>query len=82
MISAADILADLEKLGVAIEARDGRLRLSPQSVIPDALAAQVKANKPDIVLRLIHLAWAKECERAPHNQKPDPRSFGPETLGG
>jgi NADPH-dependent ferric siderophore reductase len=46
---AERVLDDLAATGVAIEAVDGRLRLSPPSAVDAALMARVAAHKPAIL---------------------------------
>ncbi len=49
-VSAAnEVLIALEAAGVAVEAVDGRLRLSPASAVGAALKARVIAHKPEIL---------------------------------
>jgi hypothetical protein len=46
---ADQVLDDLAAAGVAVEAVDGRLRLSPASAVDAALRARVAAHKPAIL---------------------------------
>ena len=46
---AEEVLDALAAAGVAVEAVDGRLRLSPRSAVDEALAARVTAHKPAIL---------------------------------
>jgi hypothetical protein len=49
MSGAEQGLNDLEAAGVAVEAVDGRLRLSPASAVDEALKARVAAHKAGIL---------------------------------
>jgi hypothetical protein len=49
LVDADQVLDDLAVAGVAVEAVDGRLRLSPPSAVDEALAARVAAHKPAIL---------------------------------
>ena len=49
LVDADQVLDDLAAAGVAVEAVDGRLRLSPPSAVDAALLARVKASKPAIL---------------------------------
>ena len=49
LVDADEVLDSLAAAGVAIEAVDGRLRLSPPSAVDEALAARVVAHKPAIL---------------------------------
>jgi hypothetical protein len=46
---ADEVLDDLAAAGVAVEAVDGRLRLSPASAVDDALRGRVAAHKAGIL---------------------------------
>lgn len=46
---AEQVLDDLAAAGVAVEAVDGRLRLSPPSAVDASLLARVAAHKPAIL---------------------------------
>jgi hypothetical protein len=50
LVDADKVLDDLAAAGVAVEAVDGRLRLSPPSAVDAALKARVAASKPAILL--------------------------------
>jgi len=50
LVDADEVLDDLAAAGVAVEAVDGRLRLSPPSAVDAALKARVAACKPAILL--------------------------------
>lgn len=52
LVDADEVLDDLAAAGVAVEAVDGRLRLSPPSAVDLALKARVAASKPAILLLL------------------------------
>jgi len=49
LVDADQVLDDLAATGVAVEAVDGRLRLSPPSAVDAALMARVAAHKPAIL---------------------------------
>ena len=49
LVDADQVLDDLAAAGVAVEAVDGRLRLSPPSAVDAALKARVAAHKPAIL---------------------------------
>jgi hypothetical protein len=49
LVDADELLDDLAAAGVAVEAVDGRVRLSPPSAVDAALLARVKASKPAIL---------------------------------
>jgi hypothetical protein len=49
LLAADQVLNDLAAAGVAVEAVDGRLRLSPPSAVSEALKARVAACKPAIL---------------------------------
>ena len=49
LVDADQVLDDLAAAGVAVEAVDGRLRLSPPSAVDAALMARVAAHKPAIL---------------------------------
>jgi hypothetical protein len=49
LVDADQVLDDLAAASVAIEAVDGRLRLSPASAVDAALTARVAAHKPAIL---------------------------------
>lgn len=49
LVDADELLDDTAAAGVAVEAVDGRLRLSPPSAVDVALLARVKASKPAIL---------------------------------
>ncbi len=49
LVDADEVLDTLAAAGVAIEAVDGRLRLSPASAVDAALRARVAAQKPAIL---------------------------------
>jgi hypothetical protein len=49
LVDADEVLDALAAAGVAIEAVDGRLRLSPSSAVDEALQARVVAHKPAIL---------------------------------
>lgn len=49
LVDADELLDDLAAASVAVEAVDGRLRLSPASAVDAALLARVKASKPAIL---------------------------------
>jgi hypothetical protein len=49
LADADHVLDDLAAAGVAVEAVDGRLRLSPASGVDEALKARVAAHKPAIL---------------------------------
>lgn len=49
LVDADEVLDDLEAAGVAVEAVDGRLRLSPASAVSEALRSRVAAHKPAIL---------------------------------
>jgi hypothetical protein len=49
LVDADQVLDDLSAAGVAVEAVDGRLRLSPSSAVDAALVARVAAHKPAIL---------------------------------
>lgn len=49
LVDADEVLDALAAAGVAVEAVDGRLRLSPRSAVDEALAARVAAHKPAIL---------------------------------
>jgi hypothetical protein len=49
LVDADELLDDLAAASVAVEAVDGRLRLSPPSAVDEALLARVKASKPAIL---------------------------------
>jgi hypothetical protein len=50
LVDADEVLDDLAAAGVAVEAVDGRLRLSPPLAVDAALKARVAACKPAILL--------------------------------
>lgn len=50
LVDADEVLDALAAAGVAVEAVDGRLRLSPPSAVDAALKARVAASKPAILL--------------------------------
>jgi hypothetical protein len=52
LVDADEILDELKAAGVAVEARDGNLRLTPPSGVDAALLARVKAYKPVILCLL------------------------------
>lgn len=52
LVDADEVLDDLAAAGVAVEAVDGRLRLSPPSAVDAALLARVAAHKPAILALL------------------------------
>jgi len=52
LTAAKAILGELRAAGVAVEAREGNLRLSPASRVDAALLARVKASKPVILCLL------------------------------
>lgn len=52
LVDADQVLDDLAAAGVAVDAVDGRLRLSPASAVGAALQARVAACKPAILLLL------------------------------
>lgn len=52
LVDADEVLDDLAAAGVAVEAVDGRLRLSPASAVDAPLQARVAACKPAILLLL------------------------------
>jgi len=52
LVDADEVLDDLAAVGVAVEAVDGRLRLSPRSAVDAALQTRVAACKPAILLLL------------------------------
>jgi hypothetical protein len=49
LVDADQVLDDLAAAGVAVEAVDGRLRLSPSSAVDAALTSRVVAHKPAIL---------------------------------
>ena len=49
LVAANEVLNALAVAGVAIEARDGRLRLSPRSAVDEALQARVAAHRDGIL---------------------------------
>jgi len=49
LVDADDVLDALAAAGVAVEVRDGRLRLSPRSAVDEALQTRVAASKPAIL---------------------------------
>lgn len=49
LVDADEVLDDLAAAGVAVEAVDGRLRLSPRSAVDAALQARVAAHKAGIL---------------------------------
>lgn len=49
LVDADEVLDSLAAAGVAIEAVDGRLRLSPSLAVDEALQARVVAHKPAIL---------------------------------
>jgi hypothetical protein len=52
LVDADEVLDDLAAAGVAVEAVDSRLRLSPPSAVDAALKARVAAHKPAILALL------------------------------
>ena len=51
-MSAAQLMTDLARLGIQLEAHGDRLRYSPRSAVTPELAAQMKAHKPELLARL------------------------------
>ena len=49
LVDADEVLDALATAGVAVEAVDGRLRLSPASAVSEALRSRVAAHKPAIL---------------------------------
>ena len=58
MVSAAELLIQLEDLGIAIQADDSLLRLKPKSKITPELIEGLCQHKADL---LELLAWPREC---------------------
>jgi hypothetical protein len=52
LVDADEVLDDLAAVGVAVEAVDGRLRLSPASAVSEALRSRVAAHKPALLALL------------------------------
>lgn len=48
----SELMADLERAGIELQADGDRLRFRPQSAIPPDLAARLKANKAGILAML------------------------------
>ena len=48
-MSAADLMTDLARLGIRIEAHGDRLRYSPRSAVTPDLTARMKAHKPELL---------------------------------
>ena len=61
--AAVAILDELKASGVAVEARDGKLRLSPASSVSEALRGRVAALKPAILSLLLANAEPAELWR-------------------
>jgi len=51
-MSAAELLADLDRLGVRLEADGDRLRYHPRSALTGELVARLKAHKGDLLAML------------------------------
>jgi hypothetical protein len=58
LVDADEVLDDLAAAGVAVEAVDGRLRLSPASAVSEALRSRVAADKPAILSLLAAIPLA------------------------
>ena len=77
-MSAADLLLDLSRLGIRLEADGERLRYFPRSVLTPNLLGRLKAHKAELLTMLRPAPSTKpEPEIAPHRpvqklQKPKP----------
>lgn len=49
LVDAGTVLDELKAAGLSVEAREGRLRLSPASRVNEALRSRVAAHKPAIL---------------------------------
>lgn len=77
LAAANSVLDDLSAAGVAVEAVDGRLRLSPRSAVDAALQARVAALKPAILSLLATrpdaaTLWRQAIERVAESLKLPP----------
>jgi hypothetical protein len=68
-VSAADLITDLARLGIRIEAQGDRLRYSPRSAVTPDLAERMKANKRGLlaILRPEALALESADDEADYN---------------
>ncbi|MDC0934647.1 DUF3820 family protein [Pirellulales bacterium] len=56
-MTAAELLAELNQLGITIKARGDRLRYSPRSAVTPDLAQRMKAHKPAMLAILAGEPW-------------------------
>lgn len=66
-MSAAQLMTDLTRLGILVEARGNRLRYSPQSAVTGSLLEQLKLHKADL---LAMLRPSGGFEEQPQDDKP------------
>lgn len=52
-VSAADLIADLTRMGIRLEAHGDRLRYSPRSAVTPELIERMKANKPELLVAML-----------------------------
>ena len=62
-MNPADLMTDLARLGIRIEAHGDRLRYSPRSAVTPDLARRMKAHKGELlaILRRDSTAPSKKC---------------------
>lgn len=74
LVDADEVLDDVGAAGAAVEAVDGRLRLSPPSAVDAALRARVAAHKPGILALLKSRRPAARDRRGDHETPEEARS--------
>ena len=80
LVDADEVLDALAAAGVAVEAVDGRLRLSPRSAVDEALAARVAAHKPAILSLLASRPDAETLWRLAVEYVAERLTLSPEDL--
>ena len=56
-MNSSQLLAELERLGVRLEAHDNRLRFTPASAVTTEILGQMKAHKSDLLETLAERDW-------------------------
>lgn len=63
-MTADELIREVASLGVVMKADGDRLRLQPKSAIPSALLPHLRAQKTEILKRLLLQAWPPSSLRA------------------
>ena len=61
-MTATQLIADLTRMGIQLEAHGERLRYSPRSRVTPVLAQSMKKHKPELLAILRHDAEAPEID--------------------